>query len=67
MKNKMEQQEITKALKTIEQALELAQKRGVFSLKDSALIVAAMETLTRFCAPIEYGRETVEDVKHKDK
>lgn len=49
----MEQQDTTKALKTIEQALELAQKRGVFSLKDSALIVVAMETLNNHLQPRE--------------
>lgn len=63
----MEHSETQQALNTINQALEIAQRKGAFSLKDSATIAVALDTLNRFHAPIEDGYKTAEDVKEETK
>ncbi len=63
----MRNSEAQQALNTINQALEIAQRKGAFSLKDSATIAVALDTLNRFHAPIEDGYETAEGVKEKIK
>lgn len=63
----MRNSEAQQALNTINQALEIAQRKGAFSLKDSATIAVALDTLNRFHAPIGDGAETAEGVKEKIK
>lgn len=54
----MKHSEVQQALDTINQALEVAQRKGAFSLKDSATIVVALEILNRFHAPIDENKTT---------
>lgn len=57
----MEQTEVKKALGTVNQALEVAQKKGAFSLRDSANIIVALDTLNRFHFPKEDPPKELKD------